>query len=186
MTAFASANDLATLLNRTFTTEEQAWVGDLLDAASSYLRGEIGQLVFPQQEVTYTAYPNAGREDLPQWPIVSIGSVQRDGVDVDYSYRPGYLLVSGDGPVDVTYTFGLAQAPDELARLACVLVSSALIPLEHDLGLTVGGLSSVAIDDFKVAFADAGAATGMVLPPIQLESIRRQFGRGDVTVVETL
>lgn len=186
MTAFATHVELAALLKRTFTVPEQAWVTELLDAASSYLRGEIGQLVFPRTTSTYVAYPNGGREDLPQWPVVSVDAVERGGVDIEFTYRPGYIKVRGDDPCDVTFTWGFEDAPSELNRLACVLVSAALLPLEQGLGLSVGGLSSVALDDFKVAFADAGAAAGMVLPPIQLASIRRQFGRGDVTVVETV
>ena len=186
MTAFATADDLAGLLNREFTPDEKTWIEELLAAASSYLRGEIGQLVFPRTTSTYVAYPNAGREDLPQWPVLAVTTVERDGVEIDFTYRPGYITVRGDEPCEVTFTWGFDEAPTELKRLACVLVSSTLIPLENKLGLSVGGLSSVSIDDFKLAFADAGAAAGMVLPEIQLASIRRQFGRGGVTVVETL
>ncbi|WP_298742289.1 hypothetical protein [uncultured Microbacterium sp.] len=185
MLAFATADDLAALLNRTFTSAEEAWVGTLLDAASSYLRGLAdGQILYPQQTVTYTGYPSAGREDLPQWPVVSVGSVTRDGAPVEYKYRPGFIMVSGDEPVDITFTFGHVTAPTELNRLACVLVSAALIPLEAELGLTAGGLSSVALDDFKVAFADAGAQSGMTLPKIQADAVRKQFGRGGIDTVE--
>lgn len=185
MEAFAAATDLATRLNRVFTAEEEAWIDELLADASAHLRSIIGQQVFPRQTVTYTAYPQAGREDLPQWPVVSVTSVTRESVPIDFEYRPGFILVSGDDPCEVTFTFGLTTAPDELKRLACVLVSSALLPLEQKLGLTAGGLSSVAIDDFKLAWADAGEQSGMALTKHAEASIRRQFGRGDVVMVET-
>ncbi|MET0888389.1 MAG: hypothetical protein ABWX92_18285, partial [Mycetocola sp.] len=72
----------------------------------------------------------------------------------------------------------------ELARLACVLVSQTLLPLEAQLGLTAGGLSSVAIDDFKLAWADAGASSGMTLTEHAEKAIRKQFGQGDIGIVE--
>jgi hypothetical protein len=117
--------------------------------------------------------------------VVSVGAVQRDGADIDYTYRPGFILVSGDEPCEVTFTWGYKTAPPELVRLACVLVSQALLPLENDLGLTAGGLSSVSIDDFKLAWADAGASSGMALTEHAEKAIRRQFGRGDIGTVET-
>lgn len=184
--AFATYEDLELLLNREFTVEEQPWITGLLESASTYLRSVAdGYQIYPQAEATYTDYPDGGRCDLPQLPIVSVDAVERDSVEVDYTYRPGYITVDNDLPVDITFTYGYETAPAELTRLACVLVSSALLPLEQNLGLTAGGLSSVAIDDFKMAWADAGAASGMVLPPIQEAAVRRQFGKGDAAVVTT-
>lgn len=183
--AFATSDDLGLLLNRIFEGQEADWIDELLASASTYLREEvIGQQIYPQTTSTFTDWPSEGRVDLPQFPVVAIGAVQRDGVDIPYKLRPGYITVRSDDPVDVTYTWGYAAIPDDLKRLACVLVSSALLTLEQNIGLTAGGLSSVALDDFKVAWADAGASSGMTLPPIQATAVRRQFGRGDMTVVE--
>jgi hypothetical protein len=114
-----------------------------------------------------------------------VGAVERDSVAVDYTYRPGYLTVDCDDPVDVTFTWGVATAPEILASLSAVLVSQAILAVETGSGLTFGGLSSIALDDFRAAFAEGGAASGMVLPEPQQKLIRRQFGRGDVHVVET-
>jgi len=66
-----------------------------------------------------------------------------------------------------------------------VLVSQTLITLEAQLGLTAGGLSSAQIDEFRLAWANAGEQSGMEIPPRLLASLRRQFGRGDVHVLET-
>lgn len=185
MDAFATYTDLELRLKRTFTPDEQTWIASLLEDASTYLRGVIGYDIYPQAVVTYTDYPDGGRIDLPQFPIIAITTVERDSVELDYEYRPGYILVDTDLPVDITFTYGYAAAPPELVRLTCVLVSQALITLENDLGLTAGGLSSVALDDFKLAWANAGASSGMVLPPIQEAAVRRQFGKGDLGVVGT-
>jgi hypothetical protein len=130
MVSFASSDDLATRLNRTFTAAEGAWIDELLEDASEFLRGVIGQQVYPGQQSTYTAYPSAGREDLPQWPIISVDTVERDGEEIDYDYRPGFITVDCDDPVDITFTWGYPSVPRELVRLSCVLVSQVLLPLE--------------------------------------------------------
>lgn len=181
--AFATADDLAVRLNRTFTGDEETWIETLLEDASTYLRGVIGYDIVPRTQSSYTAYPDCGRIDLPQVPVASVDSVQRDGKDAIYDYRPYYLEVAGDDPVDVTFTWGLDVVPPELTRLACVLVSGALLTLEANIGLTAGGLSSVALDDFKLAWADAGASSGMALPAIQEDAVRSRFGKGDAAVV---
>lgn len=184
MDAFATADDLAARLNRVFTEDEEEWVTTLLEDASTYLRSVMGYDYYPQTTSTIEAYPSGGRVDLPQIPVVSVDSVERDGEDVDYTYRPYYITVDCDDAVDVTFTWGYTEAPPELVRLSCVLVSNALVTLENGIGLTAGGLSSVALDDFKLAWADAGAGAGMVLPEIQEQALRRQFGKGDAAVVD--
>jgi hypothetical protein len=183
--AFTNSDAVASRLNRTFTAAEDEWVTTLLVDASAYLRSVIGQDVYPTTQSTFTAWPDAGRVDLPQYPVVSVDAVERDGEAVDYTYRPGFIEVSCDDPVDVTFTWGVATAPDVLVSFSAVLVSQAILAVETGTGLTFGGLSSVALDDFRAAFADGGAGSGMVLPEPQQALIRRQFGRGDVTVVET-
>jgi hypothetical protein len=184
MVAFAKAGDLASLTGRTFTSAQEEQVTALLNAASTYLRGVIGQDVYPATQSTYTAYPLGGREDLPQWPVVSVDTVERDGIAVDYTYRPGYIKILGDDPVDITYTWGYATIPAELKRLACVLAAQALAVLDAGIGLSAGGVSSVAVDDFKVTFDTAAA--GMVLTPHAEYLVRQQFGRGAVDVAESV
>lgn len=183
--AFATAADLAARLNRDFTEAEQAWVETLLGDASAYLRSVIGQDVYPSQQATVTLYPSAGRVDIPQHPVVSIDAVTRDGHAIEYQERPGYLLVATDDPVAVTFTYGYETAPEELVRWACVLVSQTLLPLEAKLGLSIGGLSSVQIDDFRLSFANGGEATGMQLSARAEKQLREQFGLGHVAIVSS-
>lgn len=186
MVAFATAAELGKRLKRTFTVgAETEWIDGLLADATTHLQTVIGQQVYPVTTSTFVAYPSGGRVDLPQWPVVEVVSVKRDGATIEYTYRPGFVMVSGDEPCDVTFTWGYATVPNELKRLACVLVSSALLPLENQLGLTAGGLSSVAIDDFKLAWADAGEQSGMALTAHAEASIRQQFGQGSIHVMET-
>ena len=186
MVAFATAAELGLKLKRTFAPgAETEWIDELLADASDHLRSVIGQEIFPVTTSTFVAYPSGGRVDLPQWPVVSVGAVERDGAALEHTYRPGFLMVYGDDPCDVTFTWGYSTVPNELKRLACVLVSSALLPLENDLGLTAGGLSSVALDDFKLAWADAGAQSGMALTSHAEAAIQKRFGQGSISVIET-
>lgn len=184
MTAFATVADLEVMLKTTYVGDDIAQVEALLEAASGHLRFVIGQDVFPGATSTYTAYPSFGREDLPQWPVVEVVSVTRDGAPLEFKYRPGFILVSGDDPVDVTFTWGYPEAPAELKRLTLTLAAQALQMFEVTGGLSGGGLSSLAIDDFRAAFANGGEATGISLTKHAERSIRNAFGRGDVGIVE--
>jgi len=185
MEAFATAAEFGKQIRRTFIEgEETEWITSLLESASAYLREDvIGAQVFPQSQSTFTAYPDGGRVDLPTSPVVSVDAVMRDGVAVDYLRRDDSLYVDCDDPIKVTFTYGYAEAPESLKRWVCVLVSQALVPLELKLGLTAGGLSSLAIDDFKVAFADAGESTGMTLSDRNVELIRSRFAPTGAHVV---
>ena len=176
MDAFATYSDLEARLNRTFTVPERAWITTLLEDASTYLREDvIGLQVFPQSTVTFDAWPSVGEVPLPQQPVQGVASVTV-GVDpVDFVVRDGVVFVDTDEQVTVTFTYGYELPPDGLKRWTCVLVSQALVPLELNLGLTVGGLSSVALDDFKAAFADGGEGTGMSLSDRNIALIRRQY-----------
>ena len=185
MDAFASAADLGKRLKRTFTSDEVEWIDELLADASAYLRDVIGQQVFPRTQTTYTAYPSGGREDLPVVPLVSVDAVTRNGDPIDFTYRPGHILVDCDTPCDVTVTHGYLTPPRELTRLACVLVSQTLLPLEAQLGLAVGGLSSAQLDDFRLSWADGGDKSGMFLTEHTEARIRTTYGLGDVHVGET-
>ena len=182
MEAFATADELATRLRREFSEEEKEWLDELLEDASAHLRDVIGDPVFPRVTTTYIAYPSGGREDIPGKPIVSVDAVTRDGVGIPFVYRPGYILVDGDEPCEVTFTAGYAEPPRQLARIACVLVSQTLVTLEAQLGLTAGGLSSAAIDDFRLAWANAGEQSGMELQPRTEAMLRDTYGPGRIHV----
>lgn len=182
MEAFATADELAKRLRREFTDDEKEWLNELLEDASAHLRDIIGDPVFPRVTTTYIAYPSGGREDIPGKPIVAVTSVTRGGRPIQHVYRPGYIIVDSDEPCEVTFTAGYSEPPRELARIACVLVSQTLITLEAQLGLTAGGLSSAAIDDFRLAWANAGEQSGMELQPRTEGMLRDRYGPGRIHV----
>lgn len=186
MDAFATADDLGKLLNRTFSNDEKPWIDELLESASTYLREDvIGYQVYPRSTATVTTWPDAdGIVPLPQHPVVSVDAVLRGGQPIPFRWNRGLLTVDGIDDVQVTFTYGASIAPEGLKRWACVIVSQTLSVLELQLGLTVGGLSSIQVDDFRVAFADAGAESGMQLHQRNVASIRRQY-RGSIDTSDT-
>lgn len=176
MTAFATCQDLEKRLGRTFEESERTWITDLLEDSAEYMRGIIGEQVYPSQQVTFDAWPDRGWVDLPALAIQSVDTVQQGGADVSWSRRLNQVQVGCTGPVTVTFTAGFTSAPRDLIALNCAIVSSQLTLVEAGLGLSIGGLSSVALDDFKVAFADAGEMTGMSLPKLQQDYLRARYG----------
>jgi hypothetical protein len=185
--AFATYTDLELRLGRTFTVGEQPQITSLLEDASTYLRDIIGLQLYPQATSTFTAYPDGGRVDLPQNPVISLGVVVREGVTLvegtDFTRRDNSLYFHLDDKVDITFTYGYTSPPDGLLRWACVLASNVLLTLEQNLGLTAGGLSSVAIDDFKAAWADGGESSGMNMSERNMQLLRDQYGAKSTYVV---
>jgi len=174
--AFATYQDLEARLNRTFTVPERAWITTLLEDASTYLREDvIGFQVYPQATVAFSAWPENGEIVLPQQPVIAVVSVKRSAVAIGYTYVDGVVYVQGTEAVDIEFTYGYAVAPEDLKRWTCVLASQALLALELKLGLTGGGLSSIALDDFRVGFADAGENTGIQLSDKNIELIRNRY-----------
>lgn len=181
MAAFATYQDLETRLSRVFSAPERLWVTELLEDSAEYMRGIIGEQVYPPKQFTFDAWPDMGWVDLPASAVQSVDSVVRDGVPVTWARRQNRVHVGCSDSVTVTVTVGFSTAPRDLVALNCAMVSSQLMLVEAGLGLHVGGLSSVALDDFKVAFADAGEQTGMTLPAIQREYLRTRYGSGVFT-----
>lgn len=177
MDAFATIEQLQQSTGRTFTEEQSEHIEQLLADASTYLREDvIGMRIYPREQVTFTTTPDSSGElVLPQQPVVSVDAVTRNGQSIEHNYRDGSVFVDGHEPVTVTFTFGYAEPPANLTRWTIVLVAQALVTLELNLGLTAGGLSSVQIDDFRAAFADGGAHTGMQLSPRNEQRIRDQY-----------
>lgn len=178
MSAFASADEVGVALKRTFTDEEKVWIDMLLAQSAGAMRRMMGgQWVYPRKQSTFTAYPFAGRVSLPQGCVVSIDEVTRNGAPIPWERFEDQAIVSGNEPCEVSFTYGLTECPPELVGLNTVMVSAAITLVENDLGLSVGGLSSVALDDFRIAFADGGDKTGhLTLPQIQQDMLKQEYG----------
>jgi hypothetical protein len=89
-----------------------------------------------------TLYPAGSFVTLPQRPVVSVDSVQRDGVDVPYrKMSTDRIYVGSCGPVSVTFTYGYVEVPGDV--LAVVLTgASRVLNNPSDLRQeTVGSIS---------------------------------------------
>ncbi|GAA5198535.1 hypothetical protein [Microbacterium jejuense] len=178
MVAFAKPDDVAGTLKRTFSSDEDDWVKLLLEQSADYLRySVIGQHVYPPTTVTFTAYPVGGRVTLPQSYVQEIVSVKAGDDDVAYTRFEDVIEGVWEQAVDVTFTYGAVSPPADLAGVNIAMVSSAISLVESGLGVSFGGLSSLALDDFKVAFADGGDKTGhLTLPALTADNLRRAYG----------
>lgn len=166
-----------------------------LDVASTAVRDAAGtNITRDTSTVTVTAYPGDRTIRLPGPPIVSVDDVTIDGKPAE-----GWDMVDAgvwrqtpwtrDRPVqvDVTYTHGLEDVPDDIVHLVCSMVAAAKTRLDSDpdgLGLAAdnGRRQSVTIDNFSETYAtsaDAMAvANEMVLPRLTREWLRKRFGGG--------
>lgn len=168
--------------------------GDLaraLKVASAAIRDAAG---VPISEVTATVVVNAGSGHLLglPGPITAVDTVLFDGTETtDFIAQPnGLWRGCGWGhtpvPVTVTYTFGLAEVPDDIVDLTCQL---ALAWLQHQAtgGGSTAGVSSARVDDAAETYTDeaSGQVSPIFIPEVTRTWLARRFG-GGVEVVEFL
>lgn len=111
-----------------------------LDTVSAIVRAEARNS-FVRSTSTVSLWPIDGTVTLPQRPVVSVDSVQRDGADVTATLVRDRLRVRGCEPVSVTFTYGYAEVPGDV--LAIVLsAAQRVISNPQDLRQeTVGSIS---------------------------------------------
>lgn len=194
--AFAEPTDLATRLGRTFTEPEALQVSALLDDATAHLQTIIGAQVSPPAEVTVRHLVSQGQWiDPPAYPAtVTAVEINGEPFEVDpyetadgriyspaawFTHSPelGFAETYGPGvlAVDITYEVGYADAPADLLAWACVLASQALANVT-DLGaMGAGGVTSVAIDDYRKAW-DPASTPGGGIPDRVAERLRAAYG----------
>lgn len=176
---FATATDLAAALKRTFTPEESEWATARLAAATEFMRGHMGGVhIAPVRTSTYTAYPVAGKVQIRQPYVHSIDAVIYQGQPAAFTrYQDTIKLQAFNADaVDVTFTHGLAEVPADLKELCIGMVASQVKAVESGLGMSIGGLSSLQLDDFKVGFADGGDKTGLYLADHHIRYLQQRYG----------
>jgi len=178
MTGFATVANLQDRLKKTFTGADIAWAQTLLDDASEHLRSVLGWQVYPAATVTVRTKANAGDfYRIPVQPVQSIGTVKVDGNTVTVDEFDGGIQFDDDqGIAEITFTAGYNSVPPVLRSWTCVLAAQAIDAVTKLGMLSSAGLSSVAIDDFKMAWADGGEGSGYVLPDRVVEKLRESYG----------
>jgi hypothetical protein len=153
--------DLATLLGRTFTPEQELQAAALLDQASSVVRSYVRQDItratttdtFTMRRVDPVLHRCAGAVTLPQRPVVDIDAVKVNDVVTSDWWQDGndLLLRSGawDWPpaanrppqVTVTYTHGYGEVPGDIKAIVLQAANRVIVNPSGIRSETVGGES---------------------------------------------
>lgn len=178
-TPFATLADLEKALKRSFTGADIAWANDLLAQASDHLREEVlGWQVYPPATGSYQTQIKCGCfYSLPSQPATLTQVLMlQDQTTATVDEFDGGFVPDKSGIARITFTFGYAAAPPILRSWTLVLAGQ-LVENITKLGLlTADGLSSVAIDDFKIVWQQQGAG-GFGIPAHAVEALQRSFGQ---------
>lgn len=195
----ATVADLATLLGRTFTTEEEARAQALLDQASSavraYLRQDVSLLTttdtftLQRSDRQHLSAPFGhqahGQVLLPQRPVVEVTEVQVNGtVTADWWLDDGVLRVRSapwQGPpgahrppqVTVIYTHGWDPVPGDITAIVMQAANRVLVNPSQIRSHTVGGEATTYL------IPTTGEALGVLLSRTEqrvLDRYRRTSG----------
>lgn len=146
----ASADDLATVLQTSFTGEQLAAAELLLTLASGAIRSEAHGQQITAGTSTVRLRPSGGIVRLPQWPVTDVTAVTDvDEVAVNYEWDGLGPLVSvcglwprattlvrahSESPVIVTYSHGYAEGEAGLdpARTVCLQLVGRTIATPAD------------------------------------------------------
>lgn len=159
--SLATVADLATLLGRSFTPEQEQQAQALLDQASSVVRAYVRQDItratttdtFTMRRVDPLRNGCAGAVTLPERPVESVASVEVDGVaTADWWLDGSVLLVRGwvwDLPpaahqppqVQVTYTHGWDPVPGDIQAIVMQAANRVMVNPSQIRSETVGGES---------------------------------------------
>jgi hypothetical protein len=178
MASFATVADLQTATKKTYTGQDITWVTELLEQASAHLRTILGWQVYPPTAMTYRTRIRACEfYPLPVQPATLTSVVLTDGTVVVTDHFDGGFEPETGGTAVVTFTAGYAAAPPDLKSWTIVLASQ-VIDVVSKLGmLSSGGLSSVAIDDFKMVWSQTGENTaGYGVPETVAARLKESFG----------
>ena len=187
----ATPDDLAA---RGLDVSDTALVDTMLAVASASVRAAAGS---PIAQTTSTVKLSGGSGDrylrLPGPPIRSVELVLVDGIEVtDWRLQGDRLWravgwgdeCSGPVDVDVTYTHGLPEVPEDVVDLVCSLAAAGMAAATGgDYGLRAG-IVAERIGDYSVTYAQGAEAVASVmeLPRRTKQLLRARFGGSAGTV----
>lgn len=184
----ATLDDLAAL-GLTVEDDETAVATRYLAVASTAVREAAGS---PISETTSTVTLEGEADQrlrLPGPPIRAVAAVAIDGVTaIDWRLRTdrlwrfaGWTAADGPSEVEVTYTHGLPDVPEDIVDLVGRLVAGAMASYRaEDGGASLGTqvVTSERIGDYAVTYGGDGLATDMELPAYLRERLAARFGGG--------
>jgi hypothetical protein len=191
--SLATVADLATLLGRTFTPQQEMQAQALLDQASSVVRAYVRQDitratttdVFPMRRADPLLHRCGGVVTLPQRPVVDVDTVLVDGTEMTDWWLDGpELLVRawtwGQPPaahrppqVTVTYTHGYDPVPGDIQAIVVQAANRVIV--------NPSGIRSEAVGGESVTYLipTTGEALGVLLSRTEqkvLDRYRRTAG----------
>lgn len=141
MTALADTTQLKAVMGRDLTGGDVERAKVLLDQASAKVHAYTG-LAFTQATTTIRVKVRNGKARLPQWPVTAVTAVtDMDGNTVSFEWWSGQTVDCNPtllnefeinlrriSPkwVDVTYTHGWAEVPDDVVGVVCDMAAAAL------------------------------------------------------------
>jgi hypothetical protein len=190
----ATPQELASFLQlgdySTLTPAKQQTLTMLTELATAKVqRAAGGQRIILAESTAVIDLP-AGYDDcyvpLPQWPVRSVAAVSLNGGVITNFYLRSHALWRAERwgcwsrvppQIGVTYTHGHAAGSQSL-----VLARTAVLELARGGWGNPLGMTSKAIDDYRVTYAEADAR--MVLPRPTIDSLAQAYGRSaHVTVL---
>ncbi|MEU6661257.1 hypothetical protein [Streptomyces sp. NPDC046821] len=185
--SLASVADLATLLGRVFTPQQELQAQALLDQASSIVRAYVGLDItkatttdtFTMRRVDTLRYGCAGAVTLPQRPIESVTAVEVNGLATADWWLDGTELLlrawawarppAAHQPpqVTVTYTHGWDPVPGDIAAIVMQAVNRVLVNPSQVRSETVGG------ESVTYLIPTTGEALGVLLSKTEQRVLNR-------------
>ena len=182
---FAAVYDLAAFLRRTFTVDEEATAQLLLELATGEIRGYTRQYIAETEHTQYLFGTWGPDLELPQRPVTAVDTVTVEGTAIDdlewdmkgtlRRHALDGLSWPGDSPfpcghwggprttIQVVYTAGYAEIPDDIRNACLTMAASAFANPEGISQETVGGYSV----SYRLAVA------GVTLTDDQRRTLRR-------------
>jgi hypothetical protein len=178
-TCFATVADLQARTKVTYAGADIDWVQTLLNDATEHLRDILGWQVYPSAQVSYTTKVWAGIFNrLPIQPVISLDSISIPNTVISYDAYDGGFESDTNGIATVQFTAGYSVPPPSLTSWACVLAAQVIDAVTKLGMLGNGGLSSVAIDDFKLVWSQSAenGLGGYTLPDRVVQQLRASYG----------
>ncbi len=186
----ATSTDLARLMQRDLSAEEQETADLVLELVAGEVTLETGQTFAGGTETVRLAGVWGADLELPRRPVTAVVSVAVDGValaDADYLWNGGQLLRLGGqlgdhyyggtwgGPgvvVTVTYTTS-AEVPAGVKSIVLQAAARAMNP--------TAGVKQETVGAYSVTYTDNGGTAG-ILTAAERKALRRIVGRNGGTI----
>lgn len=164
----------------------------LLEVASSSITAAAGSPIIRGAHTVVLPGVDRKRQPLPFRPVISVESVLVDGV-LDNSWKligdalyrdKDWASPTEPTTVQITFTAGFTNVPEDIKRLCCSMVAAGLAQTENGGLQTHAGIAYERIDDYQVGYTQGENALidVMQLPEATCKMLRSRFGSTGLAV----